>query len=359
VLFNGVPYSAGSLSVNSLVNTSSVNAAANGLVVTGPASGGVQVFPAVAMAAVTSPEGFTATSSSVAGASNTAVQAFDKNATSSWYSYSNSYNGSGVYVGSTSTNVSGANIIGEWVQLQTPVPYKLVNYSVNDADVRQKQWVLAGSQDGSTWYFIDSQNLSTVLNSVVTYTPPSVSTPFIYYRYIVQACTGGQSTSVRELSFNGVPYSTGSLTVTGSRFAVTTPGYWKYNLSTTTNIAANTTVTPPSTAWTLSNPTGSATIMNAAGTLTIPATGVYNVTLNAYYNPGGGPLASNMGTSDTALGNLYYVYGNQSDQNQSWTGRLPAGVVLTPGFYSSPASSLPTSGSNLNAITITQLFLCN
>jgi hypothetical protein len=199
--------------------------ATNGLVVSGQAAATAQNFPTAAMTANTSAEGFVATASSVNTQTNVnqIYYAFDKTGTTRWACngaaanlYGGGTTGANTYTGTTTTMVSGAAVAGEWIQLQTPVPYRLSSYIMTDANARQKQWTLAGSQDGITWYTIDSQNLQTVLTTPVTYSSFTQPGVYSYYRLIVQVVTASQVTDLTDLIFNGFPYAAGSLTVTGN-----------------------------------------------------------------------------------------------------------------------------------------------
>jgi hypothetical protein len=198
---------------------------ANGLVVSGQAAATAQNFPTAAMTANASPEGFVATASSVNTQTNVnqIYYAFDKAGTTRWASsgaaanlYGGGTTGANTYTGTTTTTVSGTAVAGEWIQLQTPVPYRLSSYVMTDGNARQKQWTLAGSQDGITWYTIDSQNLQTVLTTPVTYSSFTQPGVYSYYRLIVQVVTASAVTDLTDLIFNGFPYSGGSLTVAGN-----------------------------------------------------------------------------------------------------------------------------------------------
>jgi hypothetical protein len=199
--------------------------ATNGLVVSGQAAATAQNFPTAAMTANTSAEGFVATASSVNTQTNVnqIYYAFDKAGTTRWASsgaaanlYGGGTAGANTYTGTTTTTVSGTAVAGEWIQLQTPVPYRLSSYIMTDGNARQKQWTLAGSQDGITWYTIDSQNLQTVLTTPVTYSSFTQPGVYSYYRLIVQVVTASQVTDLTDLIFNGFPYAAGSLTVAGN-----------------------------------------------------------------------------------------------------------------------------------------------
>ena len=89
--------------------------------------------------------------------------------TTAWAAATNNYNSSGTYTGSITTTVngipsgvsfpspsSGTSVLGEWLQLQSSTPLSIVSYTWGCANnVNQvKSYCLVGSNDGSTWYFI-------------------------------------------------------------------------------------------------------------------------------------------------------------------------------------------------------------
>ena len=101
------------------------------------------------------------------------------------------YNDSGIFTGSTSTNVGGSNILGEWQQIQLPYTLYLVTYSVN-ANVGgggswnayfPKSFYLCGSNDGTNWSRIDNRsNITSNSNCLNSFTAP-VPNPLVGYRY--------------------------------------------------------------------------------------------------------------------------------------------------------------------------------
>lgn len=149
--------------------------------------------------------------------------------------------------------------------------------------------------------------------------------------------------------------------ITATKVTVPAPAFWKYNLAANFALAAATDTTVPLSGWTLSNPTGASGIMNTAGTLTIPATGIYNITFNVYQSSQA-ICQVKINTSDAAMGYIIWFL-NQTAATiivgQSWTGRLTSGTVLTPTMYSGTANTLVSDSRNLNAITITQLYQCS
>jgi len=83
-----------------------------------------------------------------------------------WSPTSGSYP-SGTYTGSFSTNVSGTTINGEWLQIDSNIPlimnkyyfYTRNNGGLNYIKNLPKTYVIAGSNDGTTWYRIQDGNI--------------------------------------------------------------------------------------------------------------------------------------------------------------------------------------------------------
>ena len=101
------------------------------------------------------------------------------------------YNDSGIYTGTTTTNVDGSNILGEWMQIQLPYTLYVTTYSLN-ANVGgggswnayfPKSFYLCGSNDGVTWSRVDNRSglipNASCLNSFISPTPD----PLVGYRY--------------------------------------------------------------------------------------------------------------------------------------------------------------------------------
>ena len=101
------------------------------------------------------------------------------------------YNSSGIYTGSTSTNVGGSNILGEWMQIHLPYTLYVTTYSVNANTGGGPSWnylfpksfYLCGSNDGSNWSRIDNRTgLTCNSNQINTFTFPTPD-PLVGYRY--------------------------------------------------------------------------------------------------------------------------------------------------------------------------------
>lgn len=120
------------------------------------------------------------------------------------------YNGSGVYVGgggtgqfqSTVVQVAGT-IAGEWVQIQLPYKLQLTTYSlyprqgISWTSRWPTQLYVVGSNDGTTWYQVDSRSIPTVPSTSngnlgpLTYTTNTTTASYSYYRVITNSVNAG------------------------------------------------------------------------------------------------------------------------------------------------------------------------
>jgi len=124
---------------------------------------------------------------------------------------------SNAYSGAYTTTVSGSSIGGEWIQLGLPTSIVLYSYSMYSRAVFSNgnrmpyQWVVAGSNDGTTWTTVDSQTGITWTGATQTFTTSSV-TAYLYFRLVVRAIqTGGASgnpVNIGQWTLNGTPSST-------------------------------------------------------------------------------------------------------------------------------------------------------
>ena len=78
-----------------------------------------------------------------------------------WHSALNYSTSNGNYTGSSTTTVSGTSYSGDWLQLQTPNPLQLHSFSIyprQDSSLytlrSPRNFVMAGSNDASTWYLL-------------------------------------------------------------------------------------------------------------------------------------------------------------------------------------------------------------
>ena len=115
------------------------------------------------------------------------------NVWSAGYYYNTS---TGAYIGSVSTTVSGVTQSVEWIQIQLPNPIVLYSFSLNfwwpDSNYRMKSFLIAGSNDGSTWTNIyDNTNASFVYGTAQTFVVTGSSVAYRYFRLIGRSTAGG------------------------------------------------------------------------------------------------------------------------------------------------------------------------
>ena len=101
------------------------------------------------------------------------------------------YNDSGIYTGTTSTNVGGSNILGEWQEIQLPYTLYVTTYSVNANAGGGGSWnayfpkafYLYGSNDGATWSRVDNRTgITSNASCLNSFTAP-IPDPLVGYRY--------------------------------------------------------------------------------------------------------------------------------------------------------------------------------
>jgi hypothetical protein len=142
---------------------------------------------------------YVASASSTSGVSYYEWYAFDKNVGTIWGSDINvgGYTPTtGVYTGSVTTTVSGTAQSGQWVQIQ--LPSRTFVHSYMHTAGRQSlgrqatSFVLAGSNDGITWYSVD-QRTGQVWSSDGESKMYTCSSPgaYTYYRLVLRANGGG------------------------------------------------------------------------------------------------------------------------------------------------------------------------
>lgn len=155
----------------------------------------------------------------------------------------------------------------------------------------------------------------------------------------------------------------GRLTVSGQSFIglrYAYPYFLKYNFGLSFALAATTITTPPSSAWSVHSPLGATTIMQTDGTLKIPYTGVYTITVSYYFNTPN-QCQFSMATNDASLGSLMYVSANSAlnTNTVAWTGRLGTGTILTPQYYMGVAGTLVGNDTRfINSITVQMMYTC-
>lgn len=266
----------------------------------------------------TSPDGCIISVSSLNSQANynQAYYPFDAVNTTFWasattYSPAGSGAADGItYNGTVTTTVNGVSIAGEWLQVQTPVPYRILSYNINNNGY--KRWSLAGSVNGTTWVLIDSKNLANpaavqLLNYVPT--APGATGAYSYFRYICQAASGNAVAQVNDMSFYG---TTGGLvsgyTVTSDLVAtndmyLTKPYFWYYLQNAASAVATgnipisgslftfNAAVSSPRVTgnlFTTDTATTTASPSTSSATLLFPFSGIYSLVWSARFGASSG-----------------------------------------------------------------------
>lgn len=192
------------------------------------------------------PEGALSANSSqncVASASTTfssgfhpAYKAFDYSAAASgdtasstmYHSAWSTYNSTtGAYIGGVSTTVSGVSYSGEWLQIQLPRAIRLFSYTLSCrpgyvSSQSPNTWVIAGSNDGTTWTLLDSETNVSTWDSLRLSFNVNNSATYTYFR-IICTVTGQSASSDRQafvvsewelysIPFNGIKYPIGPMT---------------------------------------------------------------------------------------------------------------------------------------------------
>jgi hypothetical protein len=143
---------------------------------------------------------YIATASTSFSPSENQFKIFDQSiASGNWTNASQLYNPN--YTGAVTTTVSGVSYSGEWVQLQLPNQIILTSYFLYHAnDRRPVDFVVAGSNNGTTWTLLDSETGANVSSGQAFST--SNLGKYSYFRLIVtkNALTGGDFLSITEWS---------------------------------------------------------------------------------------------------------------------------------------------------------------
>jgi hypothetical protein len=126
-----------------------------------------------------------------------AYNAFDYNSGTFWHSNTGVYN-NGPYTGAVSTTVSAVAYNGEWLQIQLPSAITLTAYAITcrsigsnlETNQAPNSWVIAGSNNGTNWFLLDTRTAVNTWNSTIRRIWFNFSnfTSYSYYRLI---CTQG------------------------------------------------------------------------------------------------------------------------------------------------------------------------
>jgi len=111
---------------------------------------------------------------------------------------------------STSSNNT---LQGEWVQIKLPYIAIITSYSLlprggttNNGSFPSK-WYICGSNDGSTWYLIDTQNigLTTDYTLLQRYNVKGETTAYLYFRMVINAIGNFEAANLLQWNISGFP----------------------------------------------------------------------------------------------------------------------------------------------------------
>ncbi|KAI8999656.1 hypothetical protein BC832DRAFT_594530 [Gaertneriomyces semiglobifer] len=140
----------------------------------------------------------------------------DNSALYPWYPLTGTYNVDSPfnYVGSISTTVDGVEVLGEWIQLQLPLPILLQSFDIAVLNVTTnfyiKEFVLVGSNDDTTFTQLMTSTFSWGAAGAQTLNVPvpNVTKGFKTYRLITKSLLGNRTyCQVSRLIFYGKPVS--------------------------------------------------------------------------------------------------------------------------------------------------------
>ena len=107
-----------------------------------------------------------------------------------WIS-ANVYAQDGSYTGTTTTQVDGEAVPGEWLQLQAPEATVIKRYRLNPSGF-EIAFQLVGSQDGSTWTRLHRQEYDDFPPCADTWYELSTETAFVFVRLITEEGVNSQ-----------------------------------------------------------------------------------------------------------------------------------------------------------------------
>ncbi len=126
-----------------------------------------------------------------------------------WHSATTAYT-NGTYTGGYTTTVSGTSYSGEWLQLQAPNPLQLSSFGIYPRQDQSlflyrspRNFVIAGSNDNSTWYLLHTATGVNDWSSADKYfvcNGPNFANKYNYFRLIVTAVNGGDYVNIANLN---------------------------------------------------------------------------------------------------------------------------------------------------------------
>ncbi|GFR41534.1 hypothetical protein Agub_g2247 [Astrephomene gubernaculifera] len=124
------------------------------------------------------------------------------------------------YLGRTSTLIGSQWYLGEWIQIEMPEQIRLVQYKLwtRDGDMLDrgpKDFVLIGSNDGSSWAVVDERAAVTNWTTAGYSFDVTGASNYSFYRLCVATNNGGGWLTLYEMVLYGFPGEQGSLDVSG------------------------------------------------------------------------------------------------------------------------------------------------
>jgi hypothetical protein len=159
---------------------------------------------------------YISSASSIYSPNETHYNAFNQDnstvsSTNFWTTSQDSYSSTnGSYLGTVSTIISGVSVLGEWLQIQLPIPIILNNYNIytwpNVFTRAPKEFRIAGSNDGLTWTLVDSQtNITGYTTSGKSFTISSNTKAYTYYRLVILSNNNSIYITIAEWELFGYP----------------------------------------------------------------------------------------------------------------------------------------------------------
>jgi hypothetical protein len=122
------------------------------------------------------------------------------------------YQGGGAQANTWTTSIGNVSFLGEWLQIQLPYSIFLYNYTIKTPNFTinstfPTRFAVVGSNDGTTWEYIDQQNVKTpVSNSKPTRVYNINSTKaYSYFRLIISEMpNAAKNIAIKQWNLNGV-----------------------------------------------------------------------------------------------------------------------------------------------------------
>jgi hypothetical protein len=164
---------------------------------------GPQEYPPLASGAITTAQYGNGTYTTTAS-TGTAANAFDKTATA-WAGASTYVSGTPYATSTPATTTNTSTIIlGDWIQLQTPVLVTLLQYSIHpiSSSIYPSAWTLLASKDGIAWTTIDTRTAQTY-SATMVYSIATTNSNSFYFRLIVTTVIGATTAQIGEIKYYG------------------------------------------------------------------------------------------------------------------------------------------------------------